>query len=361
MEPRERKRRSDRYRPTQEQTPQHEARQKPEDSARYDAYYERIRTPRSSQGRADGSPRPQRSAHAPRIAPSHRPVVRKHPFYEKLWFLWLMLFALPPVGVFLLLKYHRKGGKAFKAAVAIVFVVWLIFIFGRINTSSLDAKSPEIVSSPTSNVDTAPPVEIVYADVSPTATAAIPTNAPVTPNPTARPTDSPTPLPAPTAKPTPTPSPTPSPTPAPTEPPVLYGKTKTGDVNVRAEPSAGSERVKKLSKGVSFLILDTESNASGEEWYQVVIDGETAYIRSDLVKQISEAEAQAPNPTTKPKAQSQTQASSETRSASYVYIASSGNGKKYHSKSSCSGMNGTIKLTVDDAKAQGYGPCGKCY
>ena len=44
-----------------------------------------------------------------------------------------------------------------------------------------------------------------------------------------------------------------------------------------------------------------------------------------------------------------------------VYIASSGNGKKYHSNPNCSNMNGTIKLSVDDALGRGYTACKKCY
>lgn len=43
-----------------------------------------------------------------------------------------------------------------------------------------------------------------------------------------------------------------------------------------------------------------------------------------------------------------------------VYVAASGNGKKYHTSSSCSGMKGTISMSVAQATAQGYTPCKKC-
>ena len=44
-----------------------------------------------------------------------------------------------------------------------------------------------------------------------------------------------------------------------------------------------------------------------------------------------------------------------------VYIAASGEGTKYHSRSSCSNMNGTIELSVDEAINRGYSACKKCY
>lgn len=44
-----------------------------------------------------------------------------------------------------------------------------------------------------------------------------------------------------------------------------------------------------------------------------------------------------------------------------VYIAASGEGTKYHSRSSCSNMNGTIELSVDEAINRGYSACKKCH
>lgn len=47
---------------------------------------------------------------------------------------------------------------------------------------------------------------------------------------------------------------------------------------------------------------------------------------------------------------------------SYVYIASSGNGTKYHNNDQCSKMNGDCyQLTMEEAEAQGFEPCKKCY
>lgn len=53
-------------------------------------------------------------------------------------------------------------------------------------------------------------------------------------------------------------------------------------------------------------------------------------------------------------------AKSSTQNEATVYIASSGNGKKYHTRSTCSNMKGTTALTVSQAKSRGYTPCKKC-
>lgn len=46
----------------------------------------------------------------------------------------------------------------------------------------------------------------------------------------------------------------------------------------------------------------------------------------------------------------------------YVYIASSGNGTKYHNNDQCSRMNGDCyQLTMEEAEAQGFELCKKCY
>ena len=58
--------------------------------------------------------------------------------------------------------------------------------------------------------------------------------------------------------------------------------------------------------------------------------------------------------------QSSATAKSNTQSEATVYIASSGNGKKYHTRSTCSNMKGATALTVSQAKSRGYTPCKKC-
>lgn len=44
-----------------------------------------------------------------------------------------------------------------------------------------------------------------------------------------------------------------------------------------------------------------------------------------------------------------------------VWIAGSGNGEKYHSRSTCSGMKNPVEISLSEAQARGYGPCGRCH
>lgn len=50
-----------------------------------------------------------------------------------------------------------------------------------------------------------------------------------------------------------------------------------------------------------------------------------------------------------------------TQTTEYVYVAGSGNGNKYHSNSHCSRMQNAQKITLEEAKAQGYTPCSRCF
>lgn len=46
---------------------------------------------------------------------------------------------------------------------------------------------------------------------------------------------------------------------------------------------------------------------------------------------------------------------------STVYVAGSGNGTRYHSDPTCSRMKDPTALTREEAEAQGYTPCQRCY
>ena len=54
-------------------------------------------------------------------------------------------------------------------------------------------------------------------------------------------------------------------------------------------------------------------------------------------------------------------ATSENEHSITVFVAASGNGTKYHSYSSCSGMKSAAELTLEEAKSLGYSPCSKCW
>lgn len=53
-------------------------------------------------------------------------------------------------------------------------------------------------------------------------------------------------------------------------------------------------------------------------------------------------------------------AAPEQKTERMVWIPTQG-GSKYHSNSSCSGMNGPVEVTISEAEARGFEPCGKCF
>ena len=64
-------------------------------------------------------------------------------------------------------------------------------------------------------------------------------------------------------------------------------------------------------------------------------------------------------PTPEPTA-AQNQAAQSTGNQTLVWIPTHG-GSKYHSRSSCSQMVDPLQVTVDEAIAQGFTPCKRCY
>lgn len=62
-------------------------------------------------------------------------------------------------------------------------------------------------------------------------------------------------------------------------------------------------------------------------------------------------------------AQEQAAAEQETTQQEYVpmvWTPADGSGK-YHKKSTCSGMKNPVQISLEDAKARGIQPCGRCY
>ena len=58
-------------------------------------------------------------------------------------------------------------------------------------------------------------------------------------------------------------------------------------------------------------------------------------------------------------AEAQKQAQAQEPQEEMVWIPASGS--KYHSNSSCSGMNNPTQVTKSDAEARGYTPCKRCH
>lgn len=68
----------------------------------------------------------------------------KKKFYQRGWFLWLMLICLPPIGIILLWVCHKKMNKVIKIILTIIFVYW-IYVLTYVGKSS-ETEHNEIVS-----------------------------------------------------------------------------------------------------------------------------------------------------------------------------------------------------------------------
>ncbi len=142
----------------------------------------------------------------------------------------------------------------------------------------------------------------------------------------------------------------PSPTPTSPDPDTRYGITNTKGVNVREKASAKAGialQIKDMAS-VVFIILEDEEVSDTETWFKVEIeDGEdtiTGFIRSDLVDELTAEEHEA--------------ALLAIEEANKVWVTDTG--KRYHAESTCSGMQNAYQLSVTEAKAKGYVPCGNC-
>lgn len=68
----------------------------------------------------------------------------KKKFYQKGWFLWLMLIFIPPIGIILLWACHKKMNKIIKIILSMVFAFWfLLLMIGLSGSGSDDENVPE--------------------------------------------------------------------------------------------------------------------------------------------------------------------------------------------------------------------------
>ena len=123
--------------------------------------------------------------------------------------------------------------------------------------------------------------------------------------------------------------------------PVRFDGSKNCDATLRMK--LDSEKMKQLEKEAAAKKAEEEKAAKQKAEAE----------KQAKAKQEAAAKKQATQKATTQKAPAQT--------GQTVYIASSGKGKKYHSKSTCSGMKGATSLSKSAAESQGYTPCKKCY
>lgn len=69
---------------------------------------------------------------------------------------------------------------------------------------------------------------------------------------------------------------------------MLYGKTNTAGINLRASNTSKSEKVGYIqAKGTAFEILDLVETGTNTVWYQIWYEGKAVYIFGEYVELIS--------------------------------------------------------------------------
>ena len=113
----------------------------------------------------------------------------------------------------------------------------------------------------------------------------------------------------------------------------------------------GAESVEDSSTQENLSQIAESLNALG---YQVEVPENDAQTSSESVTPAPQTESITPSTQAKT-----VQPSSDQPQEQMVWIPESGS--KYHSNSSCSGMNNPTQVTISEAKAAGYTACKKCY
>ena len=136
-------------------------------------------------------------------------------------------------------------------------------------------------------------------------------------------------------------------------------------VNVRNLPCTDGERVGGLS-AAQAVVVTGKCNETG--WYRIEYNGGEAFVSDSYL--VNEKPVQQ-EPTTQPSGSSNssdsgsdgssvTVPSHEDTVGNLVWVPTKG-GKKYHSRSGCSNMEGPMQVTVEHATALGYTPCKRCH
>ena len=133
-------------------------------------------------------------------------------------------------------------------------------------------------------------------------------------------------------------------------------------VNVRSLPGTNGERVGGLSTAQAVTVT---GKCYETGWYRIEYNGEEAFVSdSYLVNEKPVQQEAVPQPSSSSGSDSGgssvTVPSHEDTVGNLVWVPTKG-GKKYHSYSTCSGMEEPMQVTVEHATALGYTPCKRCH
>ena len=157
------------------------------------------------------------------------------------------------------------------------------------------------------------------------------------------------------------------------------------NINITLTPSDANSEIEYIVDNTDVIALTTKDgvvvlesksegtatitaksgNVKSNSVTVTVIDEERIAQEKAEAERLAQEEAAARKAEEERLAQEQAaaqQAEQETTQQEYVpMVWVSSTGSKYHSKSTCSGMNSPVQIPLEDAQARGLEPCGKCY
>ncbi len=224
----------------------------------------------------------------------------KPPFYKSVWFMYLMLFLLPPLGILILL-FHKDYSKKKRGILAATFAVYALIMYtpssSTISNNRQATSPPKIEQNSTVLVDQKSKDEEAKI--------------------------------------------------------AAEKKSKEEEqAKLAAEQKAKEDEQAKLV---------AEQKAKEEE--QARLAAEQKSKEEEQAKLATEQKAKEVQTTPvvpSPKVTEPVQERAPIQNSGKVYIAGSGNGTKYHSNPNCSNMKNPVEVNLSDIQ-NSYGPCKKCY
>lgn len=137
---------------------------------------------------------------------------------------------------------------------------------------------------------------------------------------------------------------------------IMYVKSSA---NVRSKPSKDDEKLGTLSTNEEVNVTGQVDNG----WYRINYNGSEGYVSGDLLS--TEKTVESVPDTNNNSGEGTGDAGitapvTQDVQGNLVWVPTHG-GTKYHITSSCSGMKDPIQMTQEQAEANGYTPCKRCY
>ncbi len=123
---------------------------------------------------------------------------------------------------------------------------------------------------------------------------------------------------------------------------------------VKAKEEA-DRKAKEEAEAQAAAEAEAQARAQREAEAQAQRDAEAQRAAAARSAPAASPQSRAAEPQSTPAPQASAQ------NGATVYIAASGKGGSYHKRSTCGRMKDSSPLSLSDAQAQGYAPCGNCY